>query len=131
MAMVHLARSTEPRLTGRRRTMRSVPSSASPAIMYPATIAAAMGSRKGRSADSAASATYMPLLVTLSKNSGPSPPCGSALALYLAKADPHGGEGPLFFERVTRNGMYVALAALSALLPFLLYMHANKAAGYM
>lgn len=54
-----------------------------------------------------------------------------ALALYLAKADPHGGEGPLFLERVTSNGMYVALAALSALLPFLLPMAAAMVAGYM
>jgi ABC-2 type transport system permease protein len=54
-----------------------------------------------------------------------------ALALYLAKADPHGGDGPLFFARVTSNGMYVALAALSALLPFLLPMAAAMVAGYM
>ena len=54
-----------------------------------------------------------------------------ALALYLAKADPHGGEGPLFFQQVTRNGMFVALAALSALLPFLLPMAAAMVAGYM
>jgi len=54
-----------------------------------------------------------------------------ALALYLAKEDPHGGEGPLFFERVTGNGMFVALAALSALLPFLLPMAAAMVAGYM
>jgi len=54
-----------------------------------------------------------------------------ALALYLAGADPHGGEGPLFFQQVTRNGMFVALAALSALLPFLLPMAAAMVAGYM
>ena len=54
-----------------------------------------------------------------------------ALALYLAKSDPHGGEGPLFFQRVTGNGMYVALAALSALLPFLLPLAAAMVAGYM
>lgn len=54
-----------------------------------------------------------------------------ALALYLAKADPHGGEGPLFLQRVTGNGMYVALAALSALLPFLLPLAAAMVAGYM
>jgi ABC-2 type transport system permease protein len=54
-----------------------------------------------------------------------------ALALYLAKADPHGGDGPLFFARVTSNGMYVALAALSALLPFLLPLAAAMVAGYM
>jgi len=54
-----------------------------------------------------------------------------ALAFYLAKADPHGGEGPLFFQQVTGNGMFVALAALSALLPFLLPMAAAMVAGYM
>jgi ABC-2 type transport system permease protein len=54
-----------------------------------------------------------------------------ALALYLAKEDPHGGEGPLFFARVTSNGMFVALASLSSLLPFLLPMAAAMVAGYM
>ncbi len=54
-----------------------------------------------------------------------------ALALYLAKSDPHGGEGPLFLERVTSNGMFVPLAALSALLPFLLPLAAAMVAGYM
>ena len=33
MAIVHLARTNAPRRVGRSRTMRSVPSSASPAIM--------------------------------------------------------------------------------------------------
>jgi ABC-2 type transport system permease protein len=37
----------------------------------------------------------------------------------------------LFFQQVTGNGMYVALAALSALLPFLLPMAAAMVAGYM
>lgn len=56
----------------------------------------------------------------------------TALALYLAGADPHDGEqGPLFMSMVTSNGMYVALAALSALLPFLLPMAAAMVAGYM
>jgi len=54
-----------------------------------------------------------------------------ALALYLAGQDPHGGEGPLFIANVTSNGMYVALAALSALLPFLLPLAAAMVAGYM
>lgn len=55
-----------------------------------------------------------------------------ALALYLAGADPHErGEGPLFLSMVTSNGMYVALASLSALLPFLLPMAAAMVAGYM
>ena len=54
-----------------------------------------------------------------------------ALALRLGGGDPHGGEGPLFFEKVTGNGMFVAPAALSALLPFLLPMAAAMVAGYM
>jgi|GEM_PF-388560 len=55
-----------------------------------------------------------------------------ALALYLAGADPHGGGGgPLFMERVAGNGMFVPLAALSSLLPFLLPMAAAMVAGYM
>lgn len=56
----------------------------------------------------------------------------TALALYLAGADsPEGGQGPLFMSMVTGNGMYVALASLSALLPFLLPMAAAMVAGYM
>jgi ABC-2 type transport system permease protein len=54
-----------------------------------------------------------------------------ALALYLAGSGPEGGEGPLFMSQVTSNGMYVALAALSVLLPFLLPMAAAMVAGYM
>ncbi len=54
-----------------------------------------------------------------------------SLALYLAKSDPHGGGGPLFFERITSNGMFVTLASLSALIPFLLPMAAAMVAGYM
>ncbi len=55
-----------------------------------------------------------------------------ALALYLASEDPHGGGGgPLFMERVTGNGMFVPLAALSSLLPFLLPLAAAMVAGYM
>jgi len=56
----------------------------------------------------------------------------TALALYLAGSDsPEGGQGPLFMSMVTGNGMYVALASLSALLPFLLPMAAAMVAGYM
>jgi ABC-2 type transport system permease protein len=56
----------------------------------------------------------------------------TALALYLAGGDPDGGGGgPLFMSMVTSNGMYVALASLSALLPFLLPMAAAMVAGYM
>lgn len=55
-----------------------------------------------------------------------------SLALYLAGNDPHGGGGgPLFFERVTANGMFVGLASLSSLVPFLLPMAAAMVAGYM
>ena len=56
-----------------------------------------------------------------------------SLALYLAGSDnPHGGGGgPLFIEQVTNNGMFVTLAALSALISFLLPMAAAMVAGYM
>lgn len=53
-----------------------------------------------------------------------------ALALFLA-GGPEGDEGPLFMSMVAGNGMYVALASLSALLPFLLPMAAAMVAGYM
>jgi ABC-2 type transport system permease protein len=56
-----------------------------------------------------------------------------SLALYLAGSDnPHGeGGGPLFIEQVTNNGMFVTVAALSALISFLLPMAAAMVAGYM
>ena len=54
-----------------------------------------------------------------------------SLALYLARSDPHGGGGPQFLERVTSNGMFVALASLSSLVPFLLPMAAAMVGGYM
>jgi len=57
-----------------------------------------------------------------------------SLALKLAGSGPHengGGGGPAFLDRVLGNGMYVPLASLSALLPFLLPMAASMVAGYM
>jgi ABC-2 type transport system permease protein len=56
-----------------------------------------------------------------------------SLALYLAgNANPHDeGGGPLFIEQITSNGMFVTMAALSSLLPFLLPMAAAMVAGYM
>jgi ABC-2 type transport system permease protein len=54
-----------------------------------------------------------------------------ALAIELADSGPQQGEGPQFLARVLGNGMYVPLAALSALLPFLLPMAAAMVAGYM
>ena len=56
-----------------------------------------------------------------------------SLALYLAGSDnPHGeGGGPLFIEQITSNGMFVTVAALSALISFLLPMAAAMVAGYM
>ena len=56
-----------------------------------------------------------------------------SLALYLAgNSDPHQeGEGPMFISQITGNGMFVTVAALSALLPFLLPMAAAMVAGYM
>ena len=54
-----------------------------------------------------------------------------SLALYLSGSEPQGGDGPQFFQRVTSNGMFVALASLSALIPFLLPMAAAMVGGYM
>jgi ABC-2 type transport system permease protein len=54
-----------------------------------------------------------------------------ALAIDLANSGPEPGEGPQFLSRVLGNGMYVPLAALAALLPFLLPMAAAMVAGYM
>jgi ABC-2 type transport system permease protein len=56
-----------------------------------------------------------------------------SLALYLAgSGNPHAeGDGPQFIQQITQNGMFVTLASLSALLPFLLPMAAAMVAGYM
>lgn len=55
-----------------------------------------------------------------------------ALAFRLSgSGDPHEGGGPQFFSRVFGNGMYVPLAALASLLPFLLPMAAAMVAGFM
>ena len=55
-----------------------------------------------------------------------------ALAFYLTRNDQGGGGGgPIFLERITSNGMFVALAALTLLIPFLLPMAAAMVAGYM
>ena len=55
-----------------------------------------------------------------------------ALAFRLAGGpDPNEEGGPQFFSRVFGNGMYVPLAALAALLPFLLPMAAAMVAGFM
>jgi len=54
-----------------------------------------------------------------------------ALAFYLTKSHPDSGGGPLFFERITSNGMFVTLAALTALITFLLPLAAAMVAGYM
>ena len=56
-----------------------------------------------------------------------------ALAFYLTRNNPEsgGGGGPVFMERITSNGMFVTLASLSALIPFLLPMAAAMVAGYM
>jgi ABC-2 type transport system permease protein len=55
----------------------------------------------------------------------------ASLALKLAGNGPNAGEGPAFFSRVLSNGMYVPLASLSALIPFLLPMAASMVASYM
>jgi len=55
-----------------------------------------------------------------------------SLAIKLAGSGPHdNGGGPAFLNRVLGNGMYVPLASLSALLPFLLPMAASMVASYM
>src|SRR5450756_3242975 len=54
-----------------------------------------------------------------------------SLAIKLAGSGPHANEGPAFLSRVLGNGMYVPLASLSALLPFLLPMAASMVASYM
>jgi ABC-2 type transport system permease protein len=53
-----------------------------------------------------------------------------ALGLRLA-GDPHESGGPPFFERILGNGMYVPLAALVVLLPFMLPLAAAMVGGYM
>lgn len=55
----------------------------------------------------------------------------ASLAIKLAGSGPNANEGPAFLSRVLGNGMYVPLASLSALLPFLLPMAASMVAGYM
>ena len=52
-----------------------------------------------------------------------------ALAFYLT-GDETGG-GPVFMERITSNGMFVALGSLTVLIPFLLPMAAAMVGGYM
>ncbi len=52
-----------------------------------------------------------------------------ALAIYLSN-DQSGG-GPAFMQRVLGNGMYVPLASLSVLVPFMLPMAAAMVGGYM
>jgi ABC-2 type transport system permease protein len=55
----------------------------------------------------------------------------ASLAIKLAGSGPNANEGPAFLSRVLGNGMYVPLASLSALLPFLLPMAASMVASYM
>ncbi|NLE22717.1 MAG: ABC transporter permease subunit, partial [Actinobacteria bacterium] len=52
-----------------------------------------------------------------------------ALAFYLAGDD--SGGGPVFMERITGNGMFVALGALTVLVPFMLPLAAAMVGGYM
>lgn len=55
-----------------------------------------------------------------------------ALAIYLAKPQPHGGDqGPQFLSGVLHNGMNVAPGALLLLGTFLLPLAAAMVAGYM
>ena len=55
----------------------------------------------------------------------------ASVAIKLAGNGPNANEGPAFLSRVLGNGMYVPLASLSALLPFLLPMAASMVASYM
>lgn len=52
-----------------------------------------------------------------------------ALAIHLS--NDHSGGGPVFIDRVLGNGMYVPLAALTVLIPFMLPMAAAMVGGYM
>jgi ABC-2 type transport system permease protein len=55
-----------------------------------------------------------------------------SLAIKLAGTGPHdNGGGPAFLAKVLGNGMYVPLASLSALIPFLLPMAAAMVGSYM
>jgi ABC-2 type transport system permease protein len=56
-----------------------------------------------------------------------------SLAVKLAGSANNGGDqgGPQFLDRIFNNGMYVALASVAAMLPFLLPMAAAMVAGYM
>jgi ABC-2 type transport system permease protein len=54
-----------------------------------------------------------------------------SLAFYLTRNNPDSGGGPVFIERITSNGMFVALGSLTLLIPFLLPMAAAMVAGYM
>jgi ABC-2 type transport system permease protein len=55
-------------------------------------------------------------------------PALMALAFYLSNDS---GGGSVFLDRITSNGMFVALGALTLLIPFLLPMAAAMVAGYM
>jgi len=52
-----------------------------------------------------------------------------SLAIHLAH-DNGGGGGPAFLDRVLHNGMYVPLASLALLLPFMLPLAAAMVGGY-
>ena len=57
-----------------------------------------------------------------------------SLAVKLAGSSSNNGGnqgGPQFLDRILNNGMYVALASVAAMLPFLLPMAAAMVAGYM
>ena len=53
-----------------------------------------------------------------------------SLAIRLSH-DHSGGGGPAFLDRVLGNGMYVPLAALALLIPFMLPLAAGMVGGYM
>jgi ABC-2 type transport system permease protein len=55
-----------------------------------------------------------------------------SLAFYLTRNNPEsGGGGPVFFERITSNGLFVALGSLFSLILIMLPLAAAMVAGYM
>jgi len=55
-----------------------------------------------------------------------------SLAFYLTRNNPEsGGGGPVLFERITSNGLFVALGSLFSLILIMLPLAAAMVAGYM
>jgi ABC-2 type transport system permease protein len=52
-----------------------------------------------------------------------------AVAVKLSSRGPRGGEGPLFLDRVTQNGLFVAVTALAVSIPLFLPLTVGVVAG--